>query len=189
MSALQQLQEYRQKQAERFKDDDDPEEYKDEQINEIQEMTAQFDAEERQLQEERDREFSQQLERNMNFRESYSSDLEENKVGNVEEYKEDPEQTQMLPQDEYLGETPPFYNNRNRETFTRQEPPRWLVHPAHIDRNNEIKVFDFTEGSTNQELRMTTDSSVNYEYDTMPDPSLGSHKSSDLEAMIHEKQK
>ena len=190
MSALQQLQEYRQKQAERFKDTSDDENIDDQ--HEIQELTRKFEEEEKALREQRDQEYSQNLERNMNFRESYTSDLEENKLpDNYDDigFEGTPAQVPVHNQHNYMNESAPNYTQNNRETFSRQEPPKWLVQPIHIDRNSEIKVFDFTEGSRNQELRATADSSVNYEHDTMADPSLLNHNERDLELMFHQKQK
>lgn len=190
MSALQQLQEYRKKQAERFQNVDDEEDPSSEE--DIQEIAHKYDEQERIDQEQRDLQFSQNLERNMNFRDNYTHDLEENKFGeNYDDigYEGTPAQVPSQNQNHYMNEGQLGFGQNNRETITRKEPPRWLVNPIHIDRNTEIKVFDFTEGSTNQELRMTADSSVNYEYDTMPDPNLRNHNAKDLEIMLHEKQK
>lgn len=72
--------------------------------------------------------------------------------------------------------------------YVKQDPPKWLIHPIALSKESTIKVFDFTKGSLNNELRKTTDSSVNYEYEDMEDPILKHHKAEDLEQKIVKRQ-
>ncbi|CAI2376345.1 unnamed protein product [Moneuplotes crassus] len=192
MSALKQLEEYRRKQAERFKEEEDEESYISEEIKEVQEMAEKINLEERKLQEQKDIEYCQHLERNINFREGYGDDLEENKFGeNFDDigHEGTPARVPTQNQYNYMADNSLSGQRNNRETFVRQEPPKWLVQPIHIDQSNQVKIFDFTDGSRNQEMRNTTDSSVNYEFETMQDPIFDKHTPENLESLLHEKQK
>ena len=145
MNAIEQLAEYRKRQAERFKDEEDDEfgEETKYEVDEIQQLSQKYDEEERKRQELRDMEYSQRLEREMNFRESYGrDDLEENRKQEFEDDIGDEGIPAQLPiHNQYDIPIDPSinYSDHERETYVKQDPPKWLLHPVHVKRDAEIK--------------------------------------------------
>ena len=201
MNAQQQLEEYRRRQAERFKQTEQHEESEEseEEREEVKQLSNKMDEQERQKIEQMDLEIAQKLERELNFRTNY------NPTPDLERAPTD------YPNEEDVGEEghpssfptanqPPYFNtnnnlfpdfNRNNEEnkYVKQEPPKWLLHPIKLNKDNKVKVYDFTNGSFNNELRNTNDSTVNYECEEIEDPVLKHHNIDDLEDKFSKKQK
>lgn len=163
-------------------DHDDDE--SDDEREEVDRITKELEEEERRRLELRDLEIAQKLERELNFRvgSTYNRDEE----GEYPDYQLDED----IGFEGHPAAIPHVSSNRNvgERKYVRQDPPKWLSQPIHLKKEAKVKVFDFTNGSLNNELRKTTDSSVNYEFEQMDDPILKYHNVDDLEARIVKKQ-
>lgn len=70
----------------------------------------------------------------------------------------------------------------------KQDPPKWLTTPVKLNPESQFKVYDFTEGSLNNELRKTNDTDVVYEFEAVDDPHLKHSNIDTLESKIKTKQ-
>jgi hypothetical protein len=157
--------------------------------------------EEKQSQEQRDLEIALKIERELNFRASSTYDLERNnnEASNPDHLYQDDigeeGQPAQVPPRQDLG----YFNIHNGRIngsnefdddnrYVQQEPPKWLIHPINLMPDKHIKVFDFKQGSTNNELRNTAASNSDFEYETMENPVLSYHNINDLESKLAKKQ-
>lgn len=150
--------------------------------------------EERKKREQLDLEYAQMIERELNFRQSSSlaPDLERNPgqyqfdedIGEEGRPAVIPRPNRRSNSRDSLGAN----NNQNERRYVKQAPPKWLTHPIKLDRNKQIKVYDFTEGSVNNELRKTNDTSVDYEWESSDHPALRNQSIEDLERKLAKKQ-
>lgn len=197
MNVQKQIEEYRKRQAEKFKQEVDSEEEDEpeQDLEEAKRLSKNYDDQEQKRMEDIDLEIAQKLERELNFRPAtnMSSDLERNDYEHKHEVdigeEGHPAPIPHANPAAYFRNNP-ISNTRHREErkYVQQDPPKWLVHPVKLQKDNKIKVFDFTQGSYNNELRNTDSSSVNYEYDDMEDPVLQTHDVDTLESKIAKKQ-
>lgn len=195
MNAQKQLEEYRRRQAQRFKhiEDDEEDEEQQQQIEEFEQIAKRMDEEEKKRFETLDLEIAQKLERELNFRASSGfNDIENSPQERL--FEEDvgdeghPAQVPLANNVPYLGRNRNNGNNGQRQTYVKQDPPKWLLHPIALDKTNVIKVYNFKRGTVNDELRQTTDSSVNYEYENVEEPALKGVNIHDLEDKLSKKQ-
>ena len=172
MNVQKQIEEYRKKQAERFRmsapkeevEDDEDEEYKDAQI-----ASEQFEEMERKQREQRDLEIAQKIERELNFRTDYQFEDgvgEEGKVANIPANNDRNYIDYVNTSNHQLLSSRNNRDNQNR--YVKKDPPKWLTNPIKIEKdftsdNENYKVYDFTNGSLNNELRKTNDTDVEYE--------------------------
>jgi hypothetical protein len=196
MNVQKQIEEYRKKQEERFKSSSLSESDEEDQYNhqQYQQEADRLEMEERKRIEEQDLEIAQRVERELNFRigsgfqdmegQVTSSNLDDD-IGE----EGHPAQIPYAINEPYPHRSSQFDGNQERDTYVRQDPPKWLVHPIQINQEKIVKVYDFKRGTVNDELRNTTDSSVNFEYENIEDPTLKQYSASDLENCLAHKQK
>ena len=194
MNVQKQIEEYRKKQAERFKIVSKEEE-KEEKIQSIpvvpKEETKGMDDDDRRTQEQIDMEIAQQLERELNFRQTYNIEPELVRSQPQQLFEDDigeEGKTAAIPRpferSNIRGSLP---QSRDKNKYVRQPPPKWLVNPVKLDKSQKIKVYDFTEGSLNDERRNTNASST-FEFESIDDPMLKNHNVSDLETQFAKRQ-
>ena len=86
-------------------------------------------------------------------------------------------------------DTAPVLNtNQAPNLYVKQDPPKWLTHPVALDDGNQIKVYDFKEGSHNDELRRTNDTDGGYECDMVENPILKTISTDNLQRKMLKKQ-
>lgn len=190
MNAQKQIEEYRRKQAERFKiiaKEEETEEIPEDPVVNQREETKGRDDNDRYLQEQIDMEIAQQLERELNFRQTFNLEPElirNNPQQVLEDDIGEEGKTAAIPRpferNNVRGSLP---QSSERNKYVRQPPPRWLVNPVKLDKSQKIKVYDFTEGSINDERRNTRASS-SYEFESVDDPLLKNQNVSDLETQF-----
>lgn len=191
MNARQQLEEYRKRQEARFRQQEYKEEDDDLELPPPQNAYSVSEEEEQHRIEQRDLELARELEQQLNFRHSPSfvEEMEQNNPDYRLDDIGDEGHPAPIPQNIDRAPQSNLNFNANRNTYVKQDPPKWLMHPITLQKDNTIKVYDFTNGSLNNELRKTTDSSINYEYEDIEDPLLTNHDPADLEDKIAKKQK
>ena len=179
MNAQKQIEEYRKRQAERFKiiNKDEEQEERKEVVNIVHHEETKGDKydEDRKTQEQLDLEVAQQLERELNFRQTYNVEPDLIRTSPQYHFEDDigeEGKTAAIPRPfERNNLRGSVHDNRTRDKYVRQPPPKWLINPVKIDKSQKIKVYDFTEGSLNDEMR-NTNASTNYEFNSVDDPSL-----------------
>jgi len=161
MNVQRQIEEYRKRQAERFMKASQEEDRDDsqEELKEAERVASESEEQQKKRAELQDLEIAQRLERELNFRSDYQFEEEIGEEGNPPNLPRASDRNHMK-----------LSNNEgrigsllDRNKFIKRDPPKWLLQPVKIDKDNKIKVYDFTNGSLNNELRKTNDTDVQYE--------------------------
>jgi hypothetical protein len=87
-----------------------------------------------------------------------------------------------------MNDRPIFPERNEPDRYTKQDPPKWLSYPVALNADNHIKVFDFKDGTANDEMRKTNDTDIEYECDLIENPVLKIHTVDVLERKMQKKQ-